>query len=51
MPLAYSRHFTTEFQCLVNVCSWHKADIARVNFNVRFWGKADIGLKSRNVDL
>jgi len=26
------------FVALHNVCSWHKADIARVSSNVRFWG-------------
>jgi hypothetical protein len=31
-----------------NVCFWHK-DIARLSFNVRFWGKADIVSRDQNA--
>src|SRR6516225_1610402 len=27
-----------QFRCSANVRFWHKADITRLSFNVRFWG-------------
>jgi hypothetical protein len=29
---------TTFFTAAQNICFWHKADITRPSFNVRFWG-------------
>jgi hypothetical protein len=39
---SYRCHYNLYFVAMPLVSYWHKADIARLSSDVRFWGKADI---------